>query len=92
MDRGTDRRTGLCLRAPIDREHLREFAHATYLDRAYVDLTPSRNHALGADLVDGFPLLSLLVHFEFAVPLVQTDGRCGSNYGLDRGCVRGRCP
>ena len=68
----------------IDREHLREFAHATYLDPAYVDLTPSRNHALGPDLVDGFLLLSLLVHFEFAVPLVQTDGRYGYNYGLDR--------
>ena len=68
----------------IDLAHLREFAHATYLDPAYVDLTPSRNHALGPDLVDGFLLLSLLVHFEFAVPLVQTDGRYGYNYGLDR--------
>ena len=68
----------------VDCEHLREFAHATYLDPAYVDLTPSRNHALGPDLVDGFLLLSLLVHFEFAVPLVRTDGRYGYNYGLDR--------
>ena len=68
----------------VDREHLREFSHATYLDPAYVDLTPSRNHALGPDLVDGFLLLSLLVHFEFAVPLVQTGGRYGYNYGLDR--------
>ncbi len=68
----------------IDRAHLSEFAHATYLDPAYVDLTPSRNHALGPDLVDGFLLLSLLVQFEFAVPLVQTDGRYGYNYGLDR--------
>lgn len=68
----------------IDLAHLREFAHATYLDPAYVDLTPSRNHALGPDLVDGFLLLSLLVHFGFAVPLVQTDGGYGYNYGLDR--------
>ena len=49
-----------------------------------MDLTPSRNHALGPDLVDGFLLLSLVVHFEFAEPLVQTDGRYGYNYGLDR--------
>jgi acyl dehydratase len=68
----------------IDRAHLREFAHATYLDPAYVDLTPSGNHALGPDLVDGFLLLSLLVHFGFAVPLVQTGGGYGYNYGLDR--------
>jgi acyl dehydratase len=68
----------------VDREHLREFSHATYLDPAYVDLTPSRNHALGPDLVDGFLLLSLIVHFEFAQPLMQTDGRYGYNYGLDR--------
>lgn len=68
----------------IDREHLREFSHATYLDPAYVDLTPSRNHTLGPDLVDGFLLLSLVVHFEFAQPLMQTDGRYGYNYGLDR--------
>src|SRR5271166_5047305 len=68
----------------VDAEHLREFGHATYLDPAYVDLAPSRNHALGPDLVDGFLLLSLLVHFEFARPLVRTDGRYGYNYGLDR--------
>jgi len=68
----------------IDHAHLGEFAHATYLDPAYVDLTPSRDHALGPDLVDGFLLLSLLVHCGFAVPLVQTDGGCGYNYGLDR--------
>ena len=68
----------------IDREHLREFGHATYLDPAYVDLSPSRNHVLGPDLVDGFLLLSLVVHFEFAAPLVRTDGRYGYNYGLDR--------
>lgn len=75
----------------IDREHLREFSHATYLDPEYVDLTPSRNHALGPDLVDGFLLLSLVVHFEFAEPLVQTDGRYGYNYGLDRFASPARC-
>ncbi len=74
----------------VDRAHLREFAHATYLDPAYVDLTPSRNHALGPDLVDGFLLLSLLVHFGFAVPLVHTEGGYAYNYGLDR--VRFTCP
>lgn len=68
----------------IDGEHLREFGHATYLDPAYVDLTPSRNHALGPDLVDGFLLPSLLVHFEFASPLVRTGGRYGYNHDLLR--------
>jgi acyl dehydratase len=68
----------------IDREHLREFAHATFLDPVYVDLTPSQNHVLGPELVDGFLLLSLLVHFEFAAPLMRTEGGYGFNYGLDR--------
>ncbi len=68
----------------IDQEHLSEFGHSTYLDSAYVDLTPSRNHALGPTLVDGFMLLSLLVYFDFSSPVVSTTGGYGFNYGLDR--------
>jgi acyl dehydratase len=68
----------------IDQEHLSEFGHSTYLDPAYVDLTPSRNHALGPELVDGFMLLSLLVYFDFSSPLLRTTGGYGFNYGLDR--------
>lgn len=68
----------------IDQEHLSEFGHSTYLDPAYVDMTLSRNHALGPTLVDGFMLLSLLVHFDFADPAVKVPGGYGFNYGLDR--------
>lgn len=68
----------------IDQEHLSEFGHSTYLDPAYVDLTPSRNHAMGPTLVDGFMLLSLLVYFDFSSPAVSTPGGYGFNYGLDR--------
>lgn len=68
----------------IDQEHLSEFGHSTYLDPAHVDLTTSRNHALGPELVDGFMLLSLLVYFDFSSPLVSTEGGYGFNYGLDR--------
>ena len=68
----------------IDQEHLAEFAHSTYLDPAHVDLTPSRNHAMGPELVDGFMLLSLLVYFDFSSPLMRAPGSYGFNYGLDR--------
>ncbi|WP_052195364.1 MaoC/PaaZ C-terminal domain-containing protein [Deinococcus radiopugnans] len=68
----------------IDQEHLSEFSHSTYLDPAHVDLTASRNHALGPELVDGFLLLSLLVYFNFKSPLSSLDGSYGFNYGLDR--------
>ncbi len=68
----------------IDQEHLSEFGHSTYLDDKYVDLTPSRNNALGPELVDGFMLLSLLVYFDFSSPLMYRPGMYGFNYGLDR--------
>lgn len=69
----------------VDREHLRSFTHASYLEPEHVDLTTSRNHALGDDLVDGFLLLSLLVYFDFAYPMMNNSGGgYGYNYGLDR--------
>ena len=69
----------------LDREHLQGFAAATYLEPGRVDLTPSRNHPLGADLVDGFLLLSLLVYFGFREPAVAgTAGTYAFNYGTDR--------
>jgi|26BtaG_2_1085354.scaffolds.fasta_scaffold06943_1 acyl dehydratase len=68
----------------IDEEHLKAFAHASYLEADRIDLTPSRNHALGPELVDGFLLLSLLVYFDFASPLFRTEGGYGFNYGVDR--------
>lgn len=68
----------------IDSDHLREFAHSTYLDAASVDTTISKNNVLGPDLVDGFMLLSILMHVEFADPLSNRVGLYGFNYGLDR--------
>lgn len=68
----------------IDESHLQDFARASYLEPDRVDLTPSRNHALGPTLVDGFLLLSLLVYFDFAAPLLRVEGAYGFNYGTDR--------
>lgn len=68
----------------LDEPHLKDFARATYLEPDRVDLTPSRNHALGSTLVDGFLLLSLLVYFDFASPRFRIPGGYGFNYGLDR--------
>jgi acyl dehydratase len=69
----------------IDQTHLQLFAAATYLTDADVDLTMSRNNPYGTDLVDGFLLLSLLVHFRFQThPFGNNPGAWGLNYGLDR--------
>lgn len=69
----------------IDREHLQLFARATYLTPDDVDMTFSQNNRYGADLVDGFLLLSLLTHFHFqAQPYGREAGAWGLNYGLDK--------
>lgn len=68
----------------VDEEHSKAFAFSTYLDEDYVDLTTSKNHAMGPELLDGFLLLSLLVHFDFAKPMAKTEGGYGFNYGFDR--------
>lgn len=68
----------------IDEEHLKAFAFSTYLDEDYVDLTVSRNNALGPELVDGFLLLSLLTYFSFDNPLFTLEGIYAFNYGLDK--------
>ncbi|WP_154402265.1 MaoC/PaaZ C-terminal domain-containing protein [Ornithinimicrobium cavernae] len=68
----------------IDESHLKDFARASYLEPDRVDLTPSRNHAMGPTLVDGFLMLSLLVYFDFASQLFRIPGGYGFNYGLDR--------
>jgi acyl dehydratase len=67
----------------IDRAHLEMFAWSTYLDEAQVDLTTSHNNPLGADLVDGFMLLSLLLHFKFKYAPRYSDTQWGFNYGLN---------
>lgn len=68
----------------IDDEHLGQFAFSTYLDPTYTDLTASKNNPLGATLIDGFLLLSMLTAFQFNnSPLAET-GVYGFNYGLER--------
>lgn len=67
----------------LDEAHLREFAHSTYLDSAHVDLTFSQNNPLGADLVDGFWMLSMLLFFNFKYGKGEADSEYGFNYGVD---------
>ncbi|KRA24567.1 hypothetical protein ASD65_09190 [Microbacterium sp. Root61] len=68
----------------VDSEHLGQFAVATYLDPAHTDLTASKNNPLGATLVDGFLLLSMLTSFHFNESPLSGEGIYGFNYGLDR--------
>lgn len=68
----------------LDRQHLEQFAWSTYLDPAHVDLTVSANNPYGADLVDGFWQLSMLLHFHFRYAPRGEAGEYGFNYGLDR--------
>ncbi len=68
----------------IDPEHLGQFAYSTYLDPDYTDLTASRNNPLGAELVDGFLLLSMLTAFHFNNSPIEGEGIYGFNYGMDR--------
>lgn len=68
----------------IDRDHLTQFAWSTYLDEEYVDLTTSDNNPLGAELVEGFHLLSLLMYFKFKYAPRYTKGQWGFNYGLNK--------
>lgn len=68
----------------LDEQHLREFAHATYLDEEHVDLTFSRNNPFGSNLVDGFWMLSALLYFNFKYGRSTGPNSYGFNYGLDR--------
>ncbi len=68
----------------IDQEHLSQFSFSTYLDPAFTDLTASKNNPLGATLVDGFLLVSLLTAFHFNNSPVAGEGLYGFNYGMDR--------
>ncbi len=68
----------------LDEEHLREFSHATYLDEEHVDLTISKNQPFGANLVDGFWMVSMLLYFNYKYGRRSSDAEYGFNYGLDR--------
>lgn len=68
----------------VDNDHLGQFAYSTYLDPEYTDLTASKNNPLGAELVDGFLLLSMLTAFHFNNSPITGEGIYGFNYGMDR--------
>lgn len=83
----TDHVGGLFFESPwmaVDAEHLGQFAYSTYLDPEHTDLTASKNNPLGAELVDGFLLLSMLTAFHFNNSPVTGEGIYGFNYGMDR--------
>jgi len=67
----------------VDREQLATFAQASRLTADSVDLTTSLNNRWGPDLVDGFLLVSLLVHFQWATFPLREPGGWALNYGLD---------
>jgi acyl dehydratase len=68
----------------LDEDHLRQFSYSTYLDPEHVDLTISKNNPFGADLVDGFWMVSMLLYFNFKYGKRQSDREYGFNYGLNR--------
>lgn len=68
----------------LDREHLEQFAWSTYLDPKHVDLSVSKNNPLGADLVDGFWQVSMLLYFNFKYAKRSSAGEYGFNYGLNK--------
>jgi acyl dehydratase len=68
----------------IDVEHLRLFAESCYLAPEHVDLAFSKNNPYGAELVDGFLLLSMLVFWNFRELPLKGGQAWGLNYGLNR--------
>jgi len=69
----------------LDGEHLEHFHKAAYITSNEVDLEYNANSPLGADVVDGFLLLSLLAHFHLTVrPYRLQAGAYAMNYGLER--------
>ncbi len=68
----------------LDSEQLGLFAHATRLTPDAVDVTISANNRWGPELVDGFLLVGLLVHFQWGVIALRDQGAWGLNYGIER--------
>ena len=69
----------------IDAQHLERFHEATYLTESDVDLSYNANSPMGADVADGFLLLSLLAHIHLTVrPYLLREGGYAMNYGLER--------
>lgn len=68
----------------VEEGPIRQFATSTYLDDKHVDLSVSRNNPMGSDLVDGFWMLSMLLHFHFKYVERQANSEYGFNYGLNK--------
>jgi acyl dehydratase len=68
----------------LDSEQLGLFARATRLTADAVDVTISANNRWGHELVDGFLLVGLLVHFQWGSIAFRDEGIWGLNYGLER--------
>jgi acyl dehydratase len=68
----------------LDKEQLGLFAKATRLTPDAVDVTISANNRWGPELVDGFLLVGLLVHFQWGAIALREQGAWGLNYGLER--------
>ena len=67
----------------LDADQLGLFARASRLTAVDVDVTISANNRWGSELVDGFLLVSLLVHFQWSVLGLREPGGWGLNYGLE---------
>ncbi len=68
----------------LDREQLGLFGRATRLTPDAVDVTISANNRWGPELVDGFLLVGLIVHFQWGAIALREHGAWGLNYGLER--------
>ena len=68
----------------LDGEQLGLFARASRLTPDDVDVTISANNRWGPELIDGFLLVSLLVHFQWSTISLREQGAWGLNYGLER--------
>ncbi len=66
-------------------QQLKDFGNATYLrELPGADFTISENNELGAELVDGFLLVSMMLGFHGSLWPFRDEGTWALNYGLDR--------
>lgn len=70
----------------IDQEQVDQFAHATRdPDWMHVDVERSRRESpYGGTIVQGFLMMSLVIHLHHATNLVPAGTDYGLNYGMDR--------
>lgn len=81
----TGERLGPSAWLEIDRDHLQQFASATFLTAADgIDLTVPEANQFGPELVDGFLSLALIMHFNWELFPFRDHGSWALNYGLNR--------